>query len=188
MLRTMIGLLSIIVSTTAFAAPTLSEALFEIQFGSAKQNASRAIDWKAGDKASYNVDMGFLKGTMVTEVASNDGNEIWIHQDVDLGFAGKQQMQTLMDANTGAIKKVLVNGQEQDVPTPDLEVIEIVDDTITVPAGTFKCLHARLADKSTNDEINLWNNSEVPMSGMVKTIQPSQFGKVTIELTSFHKN
>lgn len=169
----------------AFAAPNLTEIL---NTSITKNfNPARAIDWKPGDTANYNVDMGFIKGKMVTSVTSNDGNEIWLLQDMDLGFAGKQKVETLIDANTGEVKKVIANGQEQEVPKQDLEVVEIVDDTITVPAGTFKCIHAKLLDKSTNDELNMWASTDVPMSGLVKQIAPSQFGKVTVELTSFTK-
>lgn len=185
MLKIFATLFSVLIAVPAFAAPTLSEVILKAQLDNVK--VARAIDWKAGDSANYNVDMGFLKGSMVMAVRSNDGNEIWLTQDMDLGFAGKQQTETLMDANTGEIKKILVNGQEQQIPEQNLEVIEIVDATITVPAGTFKCIHARLTDKSTNNEINLWQNSTVPMSGMVKQIVPSQFGTVTVELTSFLK-
>lgn len=185
MLKIFATLFSVLMAVPAFAAPTISEIVLNAQLENLK--VSRAIDWKAGDTASYNVDMGFLQGTMVMAVRSNDGNEIWLTQDMDLGFAGKQQSETLMDANTGEVKKILVNGQEQDIPKQDLEVIEIVDATITVPAGTFKCMHARLTDKSTNDEINIWANSDVPMAGMVKQVVPSQMGQVTVELTSFLK-
>ncbi len=183
MVKVFATLFSVLIAMPAFAAPTLSEVVLSAQL----KNVSRAIDWKPGDTASYNVDMGFVQGTMVTAVRSNDGNEIWLTQDMDLGFAGKQAVETLMDANTGEVKKVIANGQEQDIPEQNLEVIEIVDATITVPAGTFDCIHARLTDKSSNNEINIWQNSTVPMSGMVKQIVPSQFGEVTIELTSFTK-
>ena len=149
--------------------------------------AANAINWKVGDTASYNVDMGFIKGSMITRVDSNDGVEIWLSQDMDLGFAGKQNTQTLLDAETGEVKKLLVNGQEQEIPQKEFELIEIVDDTITVPAGTFKCMHVRFTDKATNDEINMWQSQDVAISGMVKQVVPSQFGKVTIELTSFTK-
>lgn len=185
MLKVVISLFALLATTQVFAADTLSEVLMLSQLNTMK--ISRAIDWKVGDSASYNIDMSIIKGTMVMSVASNDGNEVVINQDADLGFAGKQQTQTYMDANTGAVKKVLVNGQEQQLPEQNIEVIEIVDETIKVPAGEFKCLHARLSDKSAGKEINLWNNSTVSMSGMVKTIQPSQFGDVTVELTSFKK-
>ncbi|HND86173.1 MAG TPA: hypothetical protein PLU50_10210, partial [Pseudobdellovibrionaceae bacterium] len=114
---------------------------------------------------------------------------MWIDQDVDLGFAGKQNASMLIDQNTGEIKKMLVNGKEQSVPKQDIEVIEVKEDKITVPAGTFECIHARLRDKGQNQEINSWiNPQQIPLSGMLKTIQPSQFGNVTILLKSFIKN
>lgn len=185
MLKILTILSTILLATPAFAATTISEIVLQSQLKSF--SGLRAIDWKAGDTASYNVDMGFIKGTMVSRVDSNDGNEIWLSQDMDLGFAGKQQTQTLLDANSGEVKKLIVNGQEQEIPQQEFELIEIVDATITVPAGTFKCMHVRFTDKSSNEEVNIWQSQEVSMSGMVKQIVPSQFGKVTIELTSFNK-
>lgn len=176
---------ALLLTIPAFAGQTLSEVVLQAQLKS--YEGAREIDWKPGDTASYNVDMGFIKGTMIARVDSNDGNEVWLSQDMDLGFAGKQQTQTLLDAQTGEVKKVLVNGQEQEMPEQNYELIEIVDDTITVPAGTFKCMHVRFTDKSNNGEINMWQSNTVPMSGMVKQIAPSQFGKVTVELTSYNK-
>lgn len=145
------------------------------------------INWTVGDNAKYNMDMGFIKGTMVMTATSVTADEVEMSQDMDLGFMGKQQAQVIIDANTGAIKKMIVNGQEQQIPEQDLELIEIIDDTVTVPAGTFDCQHVRLKDNKSGDEIKIWNNSTVALSGMVKTIQPGQFGEVTVELTSFYK-
>jgi hypothetical protein len=185
MIRIITTICSLLITMPAFAASNLTEILTKSL--TQNFNPARAIDWKPGDTANYNVDMGFIKGKMVTSVTSNDGNEIWLLQDMDLGFAGKQKVETLIDANTGEVKKVIANGQEQEIPKQDLEVVQIVDDTITVPAGTFKCIHATLLDKSSNDELNMWASTDVPMSGLVKQIAPSQFGQVTVELTSFAK-
>ena len=114
---------------------------------------------------------------------------IWMDQDMDLGFAGKQQASMLIDPNTGEIKKMLVGGKEQQVPKQNVEVISVTEDHITVPAGTFDCVHAVIKDKDNNQETNAWINPEkVPLSGMLKTIQPSQFGEVHVELKSFHKS
>lgn len=45
-----------------------------------------------------------------------------------------------------------------------------------------------IKDKDNNQETNAWINPEqIPLSGMLKTIQPSQFGEVNVELTSFNK-
>lgn len=185
MLKFITTVCALFIAVPAFAAPTLSEIVLQGQLQAIK--GARAIDWKPGDTANYNVDMGFLKGTMVMSVRSNDGDEIWLDQDMDLGFAGKQKVETLMDADTGEVKKIIANGQEQQIPEQNLEVVQIVDEEITVPAGTFKCMHATLTDLKTNDELNIWATSDVPMSGMVKQVTPSQFGVVTVELTSFVK-
>lgn len=153
------------------------------------QAHTQALNWKVGDESDFSVDMGFIKGTMVMKCREVGADGLWIDQNVDLGFAGKQQMSMLLDPNTGAVKKMIVNGKEQEPPKQNIEVIEVKEDHITVPAGTFDCIHARLKDKDNNNEINSWlNPQQIPLSGMLKTIQPSQMGDVTIELTTFHKN
>ncbi|MBY0384270.1 hypothetical protein K2X05_03850 [bacterium] len=145
------------------------------------------INWTVGDTASYNMNMGFIKGSMVMTATSVTADEAWMTQDVDLGFMGKQKIEVLLDAKTGEIKKVIANGQEQQIPEQDMELIEIITDTVTVPAGTFECQHIRLKDNKSGGEVKMWANQEVALSGMVKSIQPGQFGEVTLELTSFKK-
>lgn len=154
-----------------------------------EQAQTLGLNWKVGDTNNYSLDMGFLKGKMIMSVKSISAEGIWMTQDMDLGFAGKQKMESLLDPNTGEIKKMLVNGKEQEVPKQDVDIVEVKEARITVPAGTFDCIHARLKDKSSGDETNAWiNPQEIPLSGMLKTVQPSQLGQVTIVLTSFKKN
>lgn len=145
------------------------------------------INWTVGDTASYSMNMGFIQGSMVMTATSVTADEAWMTQDVDMGFLGKQKMEVLIDANTGEIKKVIANGQEQQIPEQDMELIEIITDTVTVPAGTFECQHIRLKDNKSGGEVKMWANQTVALSGMVKSIQPGQFGEVTLELTSFLK-
>jgi hypothetical protein len=149
----------------------------------------QGLDWKVGDENDYTLDMGgFIKGSMVMKCREVGADGIWIDQDMDLGFAGKQQASMLIDPNTGEVKKMLVGGKEQAVPKQNIEVISITEDKITVPAGTFDCAHAVLNDKDKNEKTNAWINPElIPLSGMLKTVQPSQFGEVNIELKSFNK-
>lgn len=155
----------------------------------AEQVRTQGIDWKVGDQANYKIDMGFIKGSMIMKVREIIEEGIWINQDADLGFAGKQKIEQLIDKNTGEVKKMIVNGKEQQPPKQNMEIIEVKEDRITVPAGTFDCIHARLKDKDKNEEMNAWiNPQQVPLSGLLKAIQPSQFGNVTIELSSFKKN
>jgi hypothetical protein len=185
MLKTMFATAVFLFSFNVFAVTP-----FEVLQQSQLKNIQHArFDWITGDSCNYNVDMGFIKGTMVMSVGNFEADgSMWMIQDMDLGFMGKQKMEMLMDPTNGQIKKLLVNGQEQQVPeAPDLDIISVTDETITVPAGTFDTQHAQLKDKKTNDEMNMWATLDVPVSGMAKQIQPSQLGQVTMVLTGFHK-
>ncbi|WP_413576441.1 hypothetical protein ACLVWU_00195 [Bdellovibrio sp. HCB290] len=190
MIKAIIASLALTFSVSAFAAPSVADVVVQAQLPAiAEQAQTLGLNWKVGDTANYNLDMGgFIKGKMVMSVKSIGDDGIWMQQDMDLGFAGKQNVETLIDPNTGAVKKMIVNGKEQEVPKQDVEVVDIKEDKITVPAGTFECIHAILKDKKDNSEINAWINPElIPMSGLLKQIAPSQFGKVVVELTSFSK-
>lgn len=193
MVKALIIALGMALSFNAVAAPSAVEAVeifAQVQMPAIMDQArTTGLDWKVGDRADYSVDMGFIKGTMNSSVRSIGAEGVWMDQDMDLGFAGKQKIETLIDPNTGAIKKMLVNGQEQQIPEQDIEVIEVKEDRITVPAGTFDCIHARMQDKKDKKEINAWINPQlVPMSGLLKQVAPVQFGTLTVLLKSFHKN
>lgn len=191
MIKAIIAALGLAVSVNAVAAPTTIVETMALQLSQTAMGEvhTQGLDWKVGDQNAYNIDMGFIKGTMIMLVRENGADGIWMDQNMDLGFAGKQNAQILLDKNTGEIKKMLVNGKEQQVPKQNVEVVEIKEDKITVPAGTFECVHARLKDKDKNEESNAWiNPQQIPLSGMLKTVQPGQFGEVTVVLTSFKKN
>lgn len=185
MLKSVFVSMVVLFSSTVFANPIQELQLAHIKHIS--QNIHR-VGFVVGDTADYKLNMGgFINGTMKMSVKSIDADGIWMVQDVDLSFMGKQLMESLIDPATGQVKKLLVNGQEQEVPaTPELELIEIIDDTITVPAGSFDCQHIRLLDKSNNSEIKIWSSADVSLSGLVKQIAPSQLGQVTTELTGFY--
>jgi hypothetical protein len=177
------------VSSLGFAATTLVDTVASVsQHAVLDQAHTMGLDWKVGESCNYKVDMGFIQGSMVMSVREIAADGIWMVQDVDLGFAGKQKMESLIDPNTGEVKKMLVNGKEQAVPKNNTEVVEVKEDHITVPAGSFDCIHARLKDKDSNEESNAWlNPSAVPLSGLLQVKQPSQLGEVTISLVSFKK-
>jgi hypothetical protein len=146
------------------------------------------LTWQVGDSANYNINMGFISGTMVMKVSSVTADGIWMDQDMDLGMMGQQKVQTLIDKNTGAIKKMIVNGQEQQPPAQDIEVVSTNQEKVTVPAGTFDSMHVVARDKNQSGDINVWMNPLiVPMSGMLKQVAPGQLGEVTVECTAFHK-
>ena len=146
------------------------------------------LDWKVGESVDYTLDMGFIKGTMHTEVRSDTAEGIWMVQDMDLGFMGKQKIEILFNKADGSIKKILANGKEQSLPdASNTEMVEMKESSVTVPAGTFDCIYARILDKKENKETEAWiNPSVVPTSGMIKTVAPSQMGKVTVEMTGFN--
>ena len=188
MLRMAFAVTALLFSINVFAAPTANEVIGEIQKIVLKQSAERAGNWVIGDQNNYNIDMGFIQGTMEMSVKDIVPEGIWLLQNANLGFLGAQVIETLIDPATGKVLKMLVNGQEQEPPVLNVELIEVIDATVTVPAGTFDCQHIRLLNKDDNKEMKMWSSGLVPLSGLVKSINPSQFGNVTTELTSFHKN
>jgi hypothetical protein len=189
MLKGILFSLITVAASFSMAAPSPTDVVFKINQAQILDQAhAQGLNWKVGETANYSIDMGFIKGTMVMSVREIAADGIWLDQNVDLGIAGKQVMSALVDPNTGEIKKMLVNGKEQAVPKNNTEVVEVKEDHITVPAGTFDCIHARIKDKDTNQETNAWINPQlIPISGMLKTVQPSQMGEVTMLLTSFKK-
>ena len=190
MFKALIAAIGLAFSVNASANSSVIDTLVDFNHSVIMDQAqTQGLDWAVGDTNNYTVDMGFIKGTMSMSVRSVGADGIWMDQNMDLGFAGKQKVETLLDPNTGEVKKMIVNGKEQAPPKQDVEVIEFKEDKITVPAGTFECIHARLKDKESGNEINAWVNPQaIPLSGMLKTIQPSQFGNVTVVLKSFKKN
>lgn len=190
MFKAIIAALGLVVSVQAQAAPTVFDVVRNIQQVAVMDQArTQGLDWKVGDENNYTLDMGFIKGTMSMRCREIAADGIWLDQDMDLGFAGKQKAQMLIDANTGEVKRMVVNGQDQQIPKQNVEIVEVKEANITVPAGTFDCIHARIKDKDNNQETNAWINPQlIPLSGMLKTIQPSQFGSVTVELKSYRKN
>ena len=148
-----------------------------------------AFDWKVGDYADYNLSGGVINGTMHMFVREITDKGFWLVQDADLGFIGKQKIESLIDKNTGEVLEFLVNGQKQTPPdAKDSEVVDSHKDHIKVPAGEFDCLYAKLHSKKENNDTEIWiAPSAVPVGVMLKTIAASQMGPITVELTGFKK-
>lgn len=153
------------------------------------QVEAQGLNFKKGESATYSLDMSIIKGSMVMSVFDIVADGVWIHQDVDMSFAGKQKMEILLDPNTGETKKLIVNGKEEKLPEAgEIELIDSREETIKVPAGTFTCFYIKALTKKDNKEMQQWVNlKDVPVFGMVKSIMQSQFGPVTMELSSFKK-
>jgi hypothetical protein len=111
-------------------------------------------------------------------------DNFWINQKLLIN--GQENLvELLVNPANGEILKMIVNGDEKEIPeNPEMEVVATENVDITVPAGTYATLHVTLQEKGTDKVTDTWlNQTEIPVSGMVKTIQPSQFGKVKIDLT-----
>lgn len=160
--------------------PVLQAAVIQSQV------SATMLKWKVGDKADYKMAGGFINGTVKSFVREDNGTEIWVQQDMDMGFLGKQKVEILFDKATGQVKKLLANGQEQQLPsTSNIEVVETKEDRVTVPAGTFDAIYAKIKDRDNGQIQEAWvNPQEVPITGMVKAIADSQLGKINQELTA----
>lgn len=188
MLKVIVMALGLALSTTAMSAP-IQGLVASLNQGIFSEVDAGAFNWKVGDTASYNMNAGFVKGSMVMTITSINGNEVTINQKLDLGFLGKQDCDATIDASNGQTTKLVCNGQEQQRPEQgDIEVVDMKEDKITVPAGTFDCIHITAKNKKDNSELNQWINPKlVPVSGLIKAVTPSPLGKVTVELKSFRK-
>jgi len=189
MFKSLLVVLGLAVSFGAQANPVEALAYDLNQSMMTETLAQGPFDFKVGDTASYKLNIGgFLNGTMVMTVKAVSTDEVTITQVMDM-MGQKQNCEQVMNPNTGEIKKFQCNGQDQDTGSADdIELVETKEDTVKVPAGTFVCMYIKAKQKSSGDFIEQWiNPKEVPVVGLVKTIAPSQLGKVTVELTSFKK-
>jgi len=149
------------------------------------------VDWQVGDRMEYKLDMTFLSGSSVRSVVSEelvDGNQsIWVENIIDL-IVKKQKVEQLIRRYDAAVLKMIVNGEEQDIPDPgEMDIVEQDYVKVTVPAGTFKSVWMKVNTKEI-EGVEVWiNPKETAMDGMLKMITPSQFGNMTMKLKSFYK-
>lgn len=150
----------------------------------------QGLNWKVGDRTSYKLSGGIINGKVEGQVREETATGFWVQQDMDMGFLGKQKVEILYNKNTGAVEKLLVNGKEEKIPSQDsIEVIEMKEARVRVPAGEYDAIYVKIKDKENNQEQEAWlNPKEIPVSGMLKSIANSPLGKITQELTSFKKN
>lgn len=191
MFKSLIIAAALVVSTAAQASQTAGQFIFAGQVQLLQDVAAQALNWKVGDENNYKLNMGgFINGTMkmfVREINTNT-SEAWLVQDINL-MIQKQKVEALIDTNTGATKKILVDGKEQSLPEANFEIVEQKEAQVTVPAGTFKTIYIKIKDNGSGQISEQWiNPREIPINGMAKSLADSQLGKVTIELTSFKKN
>lgn len=152
------------------------------------QHELTQLDWKVGDRGDYQIDMGFLKGTMVMHVREWVEAGPWVEQNIEL-MGQQQKVEILFDKNDGSIITMIVNGEKQEVPENNSEIEEMSEASITVPAGTFDCIYVKIRDLDKDQVSEAWINPNIiPIAGLLQQKAPSQFGTVTIKLTAFNKN
>lgn len=166
-----------------------AEMTMEVTRSVVEQTIGLGSGWTVGDTADYSLNGGFIKGTMKIFVREEVSEGMWIQQDMDLGFMGKQKIEILYAPN-GTVLAMLVNGEKQTPPDPaDQEIIEMKDANVTVPKGTFDCTYVKIKDVKSGNITEAWIDltREVPVTGMIKTMAPSQIGTITVELTGYKK-
>lgn len=147
------------------------------------------INWKVGDNSDYAVTLEGLpiNGTLHKEATKEEGNGIWLKQDLDL-MIQKDSQEILMDRNTGKVLKYVHNGKEEAMPDDKIEIVSTNSAQITVPAGTYKVMHI-VAKSKQIPAIEIWENTrDICLDGTAKTYMDQGQVKITMELTKFVKH
>ncbi|MBI3017989.1 MAG: hypothetical protein HYY62_08400 [Deltaproteobacteria bacterium] len=175
--------LSVLFITSAQASGSLLVDLFLSQ-----ARTLDVIDWKVGDAANYNMQLGFIgKGTVKKTATKEEEGAIWIETNAKTPL-GDERVETLISRADGKILKLIVNGQEQKYEEHEIELISKDAAEITVPAGTFKTIHVKVKDKTDASDVEAWiNPRDIPLGGIVKSSVAKSFLTVTLELTSFSR-
>lgn len=186
--------LSLLAAMLAFAGAARAEentffrdlAITQTEAAAAAElRINNLINWKVGEFQEYSISP--LPGTMKKNVASEEGNAIWIVNDINMmGQAQKSEM--LLDRATGKVLKYKENGQEKQMPEQKIEIIDQEATTITVPAGTFEVIHIT-AKSDQAKKIEVWANpSKISMDGGAQMYIESGFLPMTLKLTKFGGN
>src|SRR4051812_9701129 len=81
------------------------------------------VDWKIGDSQDFKVTLGMgLDGTMRKEAFKEEGNAIWLRQELKLPIANDTS-EMLVDRDSGRILKFIRNGKEESIPDGQLDII-----------------------------------------------------------------
>jgi hypothetical protein len=182
----MAALTAIVMASPARADVTVTNAVAALQNATAVQaQAFAGLDWRVGDKASYKLSNIILNGTIDAFVREDTGTAYWMEQNMSV-MGQAQKVEILLNKSTGQIEKLLVNGKEEKMPAANVEIVEMKESNVTVPAGTFDCIYAKIKNKDDGKISQAWINGKVaPMTGQLKAVAESQFGEITQEATSF---
>lgn len=186
-------------NTKNFKLGILVAAIAFFNFSAQANEASAALElmadldmqseltWKVGDITEYKVNAGFGgSGTMVKTVSKDEGAAIWVHSDMKTS-SRNDIIDKLYDKATGNVLKVIRNGAEQNPEDSKVQIISQTEETITVPAGTYKVTHI-VGKTAKSPRIEMWvNTSDTAIDGIVKMIMKTSMVTITSELTKFKK-
>lgn len=135
---------------------------------------ANVINWKVGEFQDLNLEaMGMQLGTMKKIVASEEGNFIWLNQDMSGGMIGEQKVEAKMDRATGQVVEMRQNGKKVDLPNDPIEIISQETTSVTVPAGTFDCIKV-VAKSQQIKKLELWANPrDITLDGTAQMIMES---------------
>lgn len=188
--------LSILVATIAFfnfsaqadqASVSRSEAMSAALELMADLDMQAELTWKVGDISEYKVSASMGgNGTMVKTVTKDEGTAIWVHSDMKT--SGRNDLiDKLYDKATGNVLKVIRNGAEQNPEDSKVQVISQTEETIKVPAGTYKVNHI-VGKTAKSPKIEMWvNTADTAIDGVVKMIMKTTMVTITSEMTKFKK-
>ena len=165
-------------------AMTQAEFARTIMLANAQADAMNLINWKVGEFGDYNLTamIGNI-GTMHKYVASEQGNAIWVKQEIT-GMM-QQTMEILMDRADGHIIEARQNGKKIDMPDDKPEIIDQDSTTVTVPAGTFQAIHVTFKTKQVKKGEVWANPRDITMEGTAKMVLDTGMLPITMELTKF---
>lgn len=168
----------------------MTSAIRSLAISTQKIHPQSMINWTINDSADYSMKGGIINGTVHMFVREMTAQGYWLQQDMKMGFLGDHKVETLIDKENGKILELLMDGQKQNIPEAgEQEIIDSRREQVTVPKGTFDVMWLKIHDKKENTDSQMWiNPTIVPISGMIKAIQPSQMGEVTMELLDFVHN
>lgn len=148
-------------------------------------NALNVINWKVGEYGDMNIEgFGMPLGTIHKFAASEEGNFVWLQQDMAGALIGNHKVEAKMDRATGKIVELKQDGKPQQIPDSKLEIIDQETASITVPAGTFETVHITAKDEK-GQKIQVWMNPrDITLDGAALQIIEAQI-TMTLKLTKF---
>ncbi len=149
-------------------------------------------EWVGGDTVTYNMRIKPIpfKLKAVLRVASNDKEGVTLVQEISYK-SFKVEIETLMDKETGQVKRMKINGKEQKMSTgagggqSETKIITEEESHIKVEAGEFDAIHIVTEDGEGNQTQAWLNPRDVPISGLVKSSTIQGIVTIEMELASF---